>query len=108
MHRSLLAPLVAALLLADARGAAAQASAPAAPTPKAEALAAAAKAAAAPGAVKVNQFMSYVLATKTVDVQLIGAYDNTLGGFNFNGGASGDHTIMVPQGWTVRMNVLNV
>jgi sulfocyanin len=107
MHRSLLAVLRAVLLIGAGSGvAAAQGSA--ASTPKADALAAAAKVAAAPGAVKVNEFMSYVPATKTVEVALIGAYNSNLGGFNFNGGANGDHMITVPQGWTVRMHVLNV
>ena len=106
MHRLLLAPLAALLVAASAGTAAAQGSA--APTPKAEALAAAARLAAAPGAVKVDQFMSYQPDTKTVDVVLVAAYDNTLGGFNFNGGANGDHRITIPQGWTVRMHVLNV
>ena len=105
MHRSSSALLGAALLLVLAGAAGAQSSAA---TPKAQAMAAAEKAAATPGAVKVNEFMSYVAATKTVDITLIAAYDNALGGFNFNGGANGDHTISVPQGWTVRMHVLNI
>ena len=58
--------------------------------------------------VRVNQFMSYDSASKTAILQLTAALDSRRGGFNFNGGSDGSHTITVPQGWTVRMHVRNV
>jgi sulfocyanin len=60
-----------------------------------------------PGTVRVNQFMSYDTATKTVELQVIAAFDHSLGGFNFNGGFSGNQTITVPKDWMVRMHVVN-
>jgi sulfocyanin len=57
--------------------------------------------------VKVNQFMSYDPASKTVTLTLISAYNSQLGGFNFNGGSNGDQTITVPLGWQVNTNVTN-
>ncbi|HEU4564327.1 MAG TPA: sulfocyanin-like copper-binding protein, partial [Gemmatimonadaceae bacterium] len=56
---------------------------------------------------KVNEFMSYDAATKTVRLAVYAAYNNQQGGFNFNGGSSGSQTITVPLGWTVRMHVVN-
>jgi sulfocyanin len=44
---------------------------------------------------------------KTVTLTLIAAYNNTQGGFNFNGGANGKLTITVPQGDTVNVNFTN-
>jgi sulfocyanin len=57
--------------------------------------------------VKVNQFMSYDPASKTVTLTLISAYNSKLGGFNFNGGSNGDQTITVPLGWQVNTSVTN-
>jgi sulfocyanin len=51
--------------------------------------------------------MSYNAATKTVTIAVTAALGSTQGGFNFNGGANGNQTITVPQGWTVRMHVVN-
>jgi sulfocyanin len=59
------------------------------------------------GEVKVNQFMRYDAAAKTVTLDVFAAYNNQQGGFNFNGGSNGSHTITVPVGWTVRMHVVN-
>ena len=58
--------------------------------------------------VKVNQFMTYNPAAKTVHLQVTAALTSQRGGFNFNGGSDGSQTITVPQGWTVRMHVRNV
>lgn len=60
-----------------------------------------------PGTVRVNQFMSYDTASKTVELQVFAAFDHSLGGFNFNGGFSGNQTITVPKDWMVRMHVVN-
>jgi sulfocyanin len=57
--------------------------------------------------VKVNQFMSYDPGSKTVNLQLIAAFGSVNGGMNFNGGARGDETITVPEGWTVKVPFTN-
>jgi sulfocyanin len=59
------------------------------------------------GWTRVNGFMSYNTGTKTVRLQLFAAYDTHQGGFNFNGGSNGSHTITVPRGWMVRAHVVN-
>ena len=59
------------------------------------------------GPTKVNQFMSYTAATKTVDLTLIAAFNTVQGGFNFNGGSQGKSVITVPVGWTINADVLN-
>src|SRR5690242_15857099 len=47
--------------------------------------------------VKVNEFMSYDKAKKTVTIDIFEAYNSNLGGFNVNGGYSGNDTITVPE-----------
>ncbi len=56
---------------------------------------------AASADVKVNEFMSYDPAAKTVALKLFAAHGSMNGGMNFNGGASGSVTITVPVGWAV-------
>jgi sulfocyanin len=56
---------------------------------------------------KVNQFMSYNAATKTVNIKVFAAFNSVQGGFNFNGGSNGAQTITVPTGWHVNMDVVN-
>lgn len=63
--------------------------------------------AAAPHRVKVNEFMTYDSAAKKVTVTLTAALGGFNGGMNFNGGAKGDQTITVPQGWSVHMPFVN-
>ncbi|HEU4643631.1 MAG TPA: sulfocyanin-like copper-binding protein [Gemmatimonadaceae bacterium] len=62
---------------------------------------------AASGEVKVNEFMTYDAAAKTTHVHLSAALGSANGGMNFNGGARGDQTITVPQGWHVIMDFEN-
>lgn len=57
--------------------------------------------------VKVNEFMSYDPAAKTVTLKVLSAYNSTNGGMNFNGGASGSQTITIPVGWSVAMKFTN-
>jgi sulfocyanin len=59
------------------------------------------------GAVTVNKYMSYDPSTKTVNLQVFAADGSANGGMNFNGGARGDQTITIPQGWTVKMSFKN-
>lgn len=80
----------------------------AAPTTAAPATAAPAAAEAQAGSVKVNRFMSYDAAAKRVNLEIIAAFNSQQGGFNFNGGSNGAHTITVPAGWQVQMHVKNV
>jgi sulfocyanin len=56
---------------------------------------------------KVNQFMSYNAATKTVNIKVFAAYNSVQGGFNFNGGSNGSQTITVPTGWHVNIDFIN-
>ncbi len=61
----------------------------------------------APGDTKVNQFVSYNATGKTVTIALFAALNSAQGGFNFNGGSSGNQTITVPLGWKVHFDVHN-
>lgn len=56
---------------------------------------------------KVNEFMSYDAATKTVNLKVFPAFNSVQGGFNFNGGSDGSQTITVPTGWKVNIDVVN-
>lgn len=56
---------------------------------------------AAPPEVKVNEFMSYDPAAKTVALKIFAAHGSVNGGMNFNGGSNGSATITVPLGWSV-------
>jgi len=60
-----------------------------------------------PGDTKVNQFVSYNASTKTVSISLFAALNSAQGGFNFNGGSSGNQTITAPLGWKVNFDVRN-
>ncbi len=57
--------------------------------------------------VAVNEFMTYDSAAKTVHLTLNAAWNNTMGGFNYNGGSMGRHTITFPQGWMVKVSFFN-
>ncbi|MBK5189633.1 MAG: hypothetical protein JJD97_15430 [Gemmatimonadaceae bacterium] len=61
----------------------------------------AAPAATTDSSTKVNEFMSYDPAAKTVALKLFAAHGSVNGGMNFNGGSNGSSTITVPAGWTV-------
>jgi len=63
---------------------------------------------AGPGDTKVNQFVSYNAAAKTVAISITAALNSAQGGFNFNGGSSGDQAITVPLGWKIHIDVRNV
>jgi len=104
--------ICAAFMASTSIGAAAQGSGGVAPAHKAHATkpaAAAAKpvTAAATDPVKVNEFMSYNPAAKTVTLKVFSAHGSTNGGMNFNGGASGSQTITIPVGWSVAMSFTN-
>ena len=66
-----------------------------------------AAAAADPGDAQVNQFVSYNANKKTVSIKLYAALNSAQGGFNFNGGSSGNQTITVPLGWAIHFDVTN-
>jgi sulfocyanin len=51
--------------------------------------------------VKVNEFMSYDPAAKSVTLKLFSAHGSVNGGMNFNGASNGGNTITVPVGWSV-------
>jgi sulfocyanin len=54
-----------------------------------------------------DEFMSFDAASKSVKLQMIAALGSANGGMNFNGGAKGNQTITVPEGWTVNMHFVN-
>jgi len=71
--------------------------------------AAAARPAGAAGAdsVRVNSYLWYAPAARTVHVALDAAVGGNNGGMNFNGRSGGGATITVPLGWKVRMRFTN-
>lgn len=99
----------AALIAGTSIAVAAQGSGGVAPSHKTHAAkpTAAVTTAAATDPVKVNEFMSYDPAAKTVTLKVFSAYNSTNGGMNFNGGASGSQTITIPVGWSVAMKFTN-
>lgn len=101
----------AAILAGATTAAAAQGSGSVVPAHKPRAATGAAPAAAPATApadpVKVNEFMSYDPAAKTVTLKIFAAHGSTNGGMNFNGGANGSQTITIPVGWTVAMTFTN-
>jgi sulfocyanin len=115
MHRFRVAAVGAALLvstIAEAQGSGGvapkkhvRASRPAAAA--ASAASAAAPAAVADSTVKVNEFLSYDPAAKTVALKLFAAHGSVNGGMNFNGASNGSATITVPVGWSVSWNFTN-
>jgi sulfocyanin len=60
------------------------------------------------GSVAVDRHLSYDAATKTASLMLNAAEGSANGGMSFNGGSSGNLTITVPQGWTVRWHFVNM
>jgi sulfocyanin len=56
---------------------------------------------------KVNEFMSYDPAAKTVALKLFAAHGSVNGGMNFNGASNGGATITVPVGWSVSWSFKN-
>ncbi len=109
------AALGAALIVSGSNAVAAQGSGGVAPkhssarmtATKTSSASAAAPAASTADLVKVNEFMSYDAATKTVMLKVLAAFNSMNGGMNFNGGAKGNQTITVPLGWTVQMSFTN-
>jgi sulfocyanin len=64
-------------------------------------------AAAPDSSVKVDEFMSYDPAAKSVALKLFSAHGPVNGGMNFNGASNGGSTITVPVGWTVSWKFTN-
>jgi hypothetical protein len=56
-----------------------------------------------PDTTKINPCLSYDASARTVAVTIVGAATSAQGGFNFNGGSSGNQTITMPAAWTVNM-----
>jgi sulfocyanin len=67
----------------------------------------AAPSAASDSSVKVNEFLSYDPAAKTVALKLFAAHGSVNGGMNFNGASNGGSTITVPVGWSVSWKFKN-
>jgi sulfocyanin len=79
----------------------------AAPAASTSATSTAASSAASDSSVKVNEFLSYDPAAKTVSLDVFAAHGSVNGGLNFNGASNGGSTIIVPVGWTVRWSFKN-
>jgi sulfocyanin len=56
---------------------------------------------------KVNEFMSYDAAAKSISLKLFAAHGSVNGGMNFNGASNGGATITVPVGWSVSWSFKN-
>jgi sulfocyanin len=85
----------------------AHAAKPAAATAAALAAAPATTSTASDSSVKVNEFLSYDPAAKTVSLKLFAAHGSVNGGMNFNGASNGGSTITIPVGWSVSWNFTN-
>ncbi len=85
----------------------AHAAKPAAATAAAPAAAPASTSTASDSSVKVNEFLSYDPAAKTVSLKLFAAHGSVNGGMNFNGASNGGSTITIPVGWSVSWNFTN-
>jgi sulfocyanin len=85
----------------------AHAAKPAAATAAASAAAPATTSTASDSSVKVNEFLSYDPAAKTVSLKLFAAHGSVNGGMNFNGASNGGSTITIPVGWSVSWNFTN-
>lgn len=83
------------------------ASASTAPATTTPAAAPAAPGTAADSSAKVNEFLSYDPAAKTVHLKLFAAHGSVNGGMNFNGASNGGSTITVPAGWSVTWSFTN-
>lgn len=66
-----------------------------------------ASASAADSGTKVNEFLTYDAAAKTVQLKLLAAHGSVNGGMNFDGASNGNATITVPVGWTVSWSFKN-
>jgi len=53
------------------------------------------------------EFMRYDAAGRRVVLTIIGRYDESNNGYNFNGGFNGSHRVTVPLGWRVAVTVVN-
>ena len=56
---------------------------------------------------RVNEFLNYVRGTRTARLRLVAGYDEANDAMNFNGGANGNQTIVIPIGWRVDVSFLN-
>jgi sulfocyanin len=89
------------------RAGAVSAAAPAASTAASGAETSTAASATPDSSVKVNEFMSYDPAAKSVSLKLFAAHGSVNGGMNFNGASNGGTTITVPVGWSVSWDFKN-
>ena len=53
------------------------------------------------------EFMRYDAAARRVELTIIGRYDESNNGYNFNGGFNGSHRVTVPPGWRVAVTLVN-
>ncbi|MFL5562291.1 MAG: sulfocyanin-like copper-binding protein [Gemmatimonadaceae bacterium] len=65
------------------------------------------KAATPAGPVRVNEFLTYDVRSRTVSLQLVSGYNGLNGSLNYNGATNGSHGLVVPAGWRVHIAVTN-
>ena len=56
---------------------------------------------------RVDDFMTYDAAQRTVQLTVVARYDGSNIGYNLNGGFQGSHVITVPLGWRVHTTFIN-
>lgn len=56
---------------------------------------------------RVNEFLTYDLRSRTISLQLIAGYNGLNGSLNYNGATKGSHGIYVPTGWRIHIAVTN-
>lgn len=59
------------------------------------------------GPVRVNEFLTYDVRSRTLSLQLIAGYNGLNGSLNYNGATKGSHGIYVPTGWRIHIAVTN-
>lgn len=59
------------------------------------------------GPVRVNEFLTYDVGSRTLSLQLIAGYNGLNGSLNYNGATKGSHGIYVPTGWRIHIAVTN-
>ena len=59
------------------------------------------------GPMQDGEFLWYHASRKLVKVRIVAGYSGVNDGLNFNGGTSGDRTVVVPLGWLVIVTVAN-
>jgi FtsP/CotA-like multicopper oxidase with cupredoxin domain len=63
--------------------------------------------ASSPRSEPLSSWLSFRARTKTVNLRLIAAYNDSYNGFNFNGYGKGEVLVEIPRGWRVHVRCAN-